>query len=248
MKPRASPPLATDSVSSLDLPPVRMGLLTKLNLLTIGLIFVTAIATTGFYLWQEWRDEDSELDQRGRGDARDAGGARRVRALDEQPRARRGDPRHSLRRRRRRLRASSLDAKREPVAARRIADSLGTAGSAALAADARLPAPGTIVTSRPDVRRPALRRADRAGRRHPHGGRHGRSAKPQATARERSAAAVRDAAPIGYVRVGMTFERQQQQFRKHVVGALSVVALLIVAGDRRDAPAHARGSSRRCTG
>ena len=45
---------------------------------------------------------------------------------------------------------------------------------------------------------------------------------------------------MGYVRLGMTFERQQQQFRKHLVGALSVIALLIGAHDRRDVPAHAR--------
>jgi hypothetical protein len=42
-----------------------MGLLTKLNLLTIGLLFVTAIATSGFYLWQQWRDENNELHRRG---------------------------------------------------------------------------------------------------------------------------------------------------------------------------------------
>ena len=42
-------PLAGDTASTLNLPPVRMGLLTKLNLLTIGLIFLTAVAITGFY-------------------------------------------------------------------------------------------------------------------------------------------------------------------------------------------------------
>ena len=42
-------PLAADTASMLDLPPVRMGLLAKLNLLTIGLIFLTAVAITVFY-------------------------------------------------------------------------------------------------------------------------------------------------------------------------------------------------------
>jgi hypothetical protein len=56
---------ATDSASALSLPRVRMGLLTKLNLLTIGLIFLTAIGTTGFYVWQQWRDETADLRQRG---------------------------------------------------------------------------------------------------------------------------------------------------------------------------------------
>ena len=32
---------------------------------------------------------------------------------------------------------------------------------------------------------------------------------------------------LGFVRLGMTLDRQQQQFRKHLVGALSVIALLI---------------------
>ena len=36
-------PLAGDTASMLDLPPVRMGLLAKLNLLTIGLIFLSVI-------------------------------------------------------------------------------------------------------------------------------------------------------------------------------------------------------------
>ena len=36
-------PLGADTASMLDLPPVRMGLLTKLNLVMIGLIFATAL-------------------------------------------------------------------------------------------------------------------------------------------------------------------------------------------------------------
>jgi hypothetical protein len=59
-------PLAGDTASMLDLPPVRMGLLAKLNLLTIGLIFLTAVAITTFYANQRWRDDDHELRARGR--------------------------------------------------------------------------------------------------------------------------------------------------------------------------------------
>lgn len=54
-------PLAGDTVSMLDLPPVRMGLLTKLNLLTIGLIFITAVAITVVYYTQRWRDDEQQL-------------------------------------------------------------------------------------------------------------------------------------------------------------------------------------------
>ena len=139
-------PLATDSFSSLELPRVRMGLLTKLNLLTIGLLFVTAIATSGFYLWQQWRDENNELHRRGAAtlamlsELAEFGLATNNRAhldaiLDT-------------------LSADSdiayvvvLDAKREPIAARRIGDAIGTTGPPPLATDARLPEPGTIVAS-----------------------------------------------------------------------------------------------------
>jgi hypothetical protein len=57
--------LAAETLSPLNLPPVRMGLLTKLNLLTVGLIFLTAIATTGLYLWKEWRLSEVELRAQG---------------------------------------------------------------------------------------------------------------------------------------------------------------------------------------
>src|SRR6478735_6455273 len=59
-------PMSGDTASMLDLPPVRMGLLAKLNLLTIGLIFLTAVAITVFYANQRWRDDDHELRARGR--------------------------------------------------------------------------------------------------------------------------------------------------------------------------------------
>ena len=58
-------PLNADTISPLNLPPVQMGLLTKLNLLTVGLIFLTAVATTGLYLWKEWRLNESELRTQG---------------------------------------------------------------------------------------------------------------------------------------------------------------------------------------
>jgi hypothetical protein len=58
-------PLGGDTVTMLNLPPVRMGLLTKLNLLTIGLIFLTAVAITGFYFTQRWRDAEQELKTQG---------------------------------------------------------------------------------------------------------------------------------------------------------------------------------------
>jgi hypothetical protein len=54
-------PLGGDTVTMLDLPPVRMGLLTKLNLLTIGLIFLAAVAVTAYHFTQTWRDKTQQL-------------------------------------------------------------------------------------------------------------------------------------------------------------------------------------------
>jgi len=216
-------PLATDSVSSLNMPPVRMGLLTKLNLLTIGLIFVTAIATTGYYLWQQWRDENSDLNRRGTAtlamlsELAEIGLATNNRAhvdavLDTLPAN--SDVAYAV----------VLDARRELVAARGVVDSLGAAGPPALSAGGLLPAPGTIVTSDVTIR----------GQRYleliaPVGGTKAAAAMGlgQPPAGGATAGGPTAAAPLGYVRLGMTFDRMQQQFRKHVVGALSVTAMLI---------------------
>src|SRR5438874_4203299 len=59
-------PLAADTVTTLNLPPVRMGLLTKLNLLTVGLIALTALTITSFYFWQQWRDDQQLLRAQGK--------------------------------------------------------------------------------------------------------------------------------------------------------------------------------------
>src|SRR5436309_1075140 len=59
-------PMAADTVTKLNLPPVRMGLLTKLNLLTVGLIALTAVTITSFYFWQQWRDDQQQLRSQGR--------------------------------------------------------------------------------------------------------------------------------------------------------------------------------------
>jgi diguanylate cyclase (GGDEF)-like protein len=220
-------PLAADSVSPLDLPPLRMGLLTKLNLLTIGLIFLTAVATTGFYLWQQWRDESTELRTRGStvlGVLKEAAshgleGSNRAQleaALDSLSSG--GDVAYVV----------VLDAKGQPLATRRFAESVPASGPPPLTANAALPALGAFVASerRDDGHRyleligaierpkaapsPAVAPAD--------AGTPG-VAVPQPHV---------EAAPLGYVRLGMTFDRQLQQFRKYVIAALSVVAALVV--------------------
>ncbi|HQR12412.1 MAG TPA: EAL domain-containing protein [Casimicrobiaceae bacterium] len=62
---RRMSPLGGDTVSTLDLPPVRMGLMTKLNLLTVGLIFLTAVAISVFHFAQQWRDGEQQLRSQG---------------------------------------------------------------------------------------------------------------------------------------------------------------------------------------
>src|SRR3989475_1914441 len=58
-------PLAGDTVSPLNAPPVHMGLLTKLNLLAIGLIVATALGVAAFLIGQQIRDEESRLRTQG---------------------------------------------------------------------------------------------------------------------------------------------------------------------------------------
>src|SRR6266498_2020962 len=58
-------PLGGDTVSPLNAPPVHMGLLTKLNLLAIGLLVATALGVAAFLIGQQIRDEESRLRTQG---------------------------------------------------------------------------------------------------------------------------------------------------------------------------------------
>jgi len=219
-------PAVPDTASALSLPPVRMGLLTKLNLLTIGLIFLTASATTGFYLWQQWRDENNDLRQRGATALAmlaemsefglHANNRSYLEALLESLTAEGGI-----------AYAVIVDRNGETIAARQIANVSGTAGLPATPPNTALPAAGSTTATETIIR----------GRRYveliaPVGGAKIASAMglwlgPPEPAAEGTGAGQATAGPIGFVRLGMTFDHQQQQFRKHLVGVLSVVALLI---------------------
>src|SRR5512140_2115096 len=216
-------PLAgeTFTSTSASLPPVHMGLLTKLNVLTVGLIFLTAVATTGFYLWQQWRDAESELRTEGLTviamleELTELGLARGDRAYIEgvlDSLGPDGDIAY----------VTVFDANRQPVAERRFRpDVVGKA----LPAGALVGAGGTTT-----IRHPAIDgrdyveiatavipdRTGRTLRGDPQGDR---------ILHPEPAASV---APLGYVRVAMSFARQEAQFRKHVIGALTLVAVLVV--------------------
>ncbi|HEV8553263.1 MAG TPA: EAL domain-containing protein [Casimicrobiaceae bacterium] len=58
-------PLGGDTVSPLNAPPVHMGLLTKFNLLAIGLIVATALGIAAFLIGQQIRDEENRLTAQG---------------------------------------------------------------------------------------------------------------------------------------------------------------------------------------
>jgi diguanylate cyclase (GGDEF)-like protein len=62
---RHSSPIGSDTIPPLSAPPVRLGLLTKLNLLAIGLIAATALGVAAFLIGQQIRDETNRLRTQG---------------------------------------------------------------------------------------------------------------------------------------------------------------------------------------
>jgi diguanylate cyclase (GGDEF)-like protein len=62
---KRSSPLGAETISPLNAPPMRMGLLAKLNLLAIGLIVATALGVAAFLINQQLRDEGSRLQTQG---------------------------------------------------------------------------------------------------------------------------------------------------------------------------------------
>jgi len=219
-------PLAAETISPLNLPPVRMGLLTKLNLLTVGLIFLTAIATTGLYLWKEWRLNEAELRAQGStlvgiiAEASEHGLATNDRPylagiLDSL--AVEGDVAY----------VRVLDAKQQTFAERTFADSLQNVALPELRPRPPVPPGGAVGIADFTI----------GGRRYielltPVVGRSTSLSTPSAPAGSDDAATAppppRATGPIGYVRLGMTFERQYAEFTRTIIGAVSVVALLVV--------------------
>ncbi len=220
--------LATDTISPLNLPPVRWPLLTKLNLLTFILILVTASATTGFYLFQRWHVDESELRSQGSTvlamlaemsqQGLSAGDRTRFEAVLDNLEAD-GDFAYVM----------VLDPARNPILVRRFAESLRDVDVQGLAKEAPVPAPGATGSS--DVAIQGRRYIDLitrvasrdAGAIAPPAPR-GQADPPAEVMNALPAARV----PVGFIRVGMTFERQRVQFRKTLIGALTVVASLVV--------------------
>ena len=143
-------PLKSESMSPIDLPSVRTGLLTKLNSLTVGLISLTALAISAYYFWQQWTSESSELRQRGRTIAAVFAEQSEFGVVHVRPRVARADageprarPRHRVRDR----------AGPQAVADRRatLLRSLGNVPVPALPANSTMPARGQMLELEPTI-------------------------------------------------------------------------------------------------
>lgn len=212
-------PLAGDTASMLDLPPVKMGLLTKLNLLTIGLIFLTAVATTLFYAQQRWRADETQLKRQGMALAgvmtelaeyalytsdRDS--------LEQLLDSIGTDPSVAF--------VAVLDRRLHALVVRRYGPGLADSGLPPLPADLALPARGDLVLL--DHALPAGKLVEVVAP----------VASPIATRTTPNGldpASMREPpAVIGYIRLGLSLDAQRKQFREQMVGAVAVVGLLVV--------------------
>ena len=219
-------PLGADSVSLLNLPPVRMGLLAKLNLLTIGLIFLTAVAITAFQFTQQWRDEVGKLRTQGESllaiftELAEYGLYTSDRAYIEHILDSLGaDPEVAY--------IAVIDMKQQVLAERRFAPRLAQNALPALAAAQFDIAPGRIAATEvvldgqryielvAPVGRP------KASTRMPRN-------EPADTGVDAGAVGDSATAPIGVIRIGMSLETQRKQFREQLVGAIGVIGLLVV--------------------
>ena len=199
-------PLGADTVSPLNAPPVHMGLLTKFNLLAIGLIVATALGVAAFLIGQQIRDEESRLRTQGLAlasmlaevadEAMSSGDMSNVASVLD-----------GLVSDRDIAYAAVLDAQQRPVLTRSYGDV--TVPTTPLASPTAVDATATVqkIVDRRQlevavpVRTPLrlLNQTDAAGR-----------------------------PVIGYIRLGMSFDRGWTRMRANLVGALTVVAALVI--------------------
>ena len=215
-------PLEGDT-ATLDLPPVRMGLLTKLNLLTVGLIFLTAVALSVLHFAQQWRDDKQQLRNQGAtllgvvAQLAEHGIATSDKAyLEQMLDSVSNNPDVAY--------ASVFDGKGDMLVERSFGAGVGKESLPPLALPAAPPRPGRVADR--DV---AI------------GGKHyveliAPIAKPPVAANTSDsgvappAGSRADDPPAGYLRLGMTQEVQRRLFREQMVGAIAVVlALLVIA-------------------
>jgi len=199
-------PLGGDTVSPLNAPPVQMGLLTKFNLLAIGLIVATALGVAAFLIGQQIRDEESRLRTQGLAMA-----SMLAEVADEAISS--GDMANvasvldGLVSDRDIAYVAVLDAQQRPLLTRSYGDV--KVPTTPLASPTAVDATATVqkIADRRQlelavpVRTPPrlLNQTDAAGR-----------------------------PVIGYIRLGMSFDRGWTRMRANLVGALTVVAALVI--------------------
>jgi len=211
-------PLAGDTLGTLDVPPMRVSLLTKFNVLTVGLLFVAATAITTVLFWRQWTDEERQLRVHGEtialmlADLSETG-------LRSHDRASIGVVLDSLPRDTDIAYVCVIDVQGRVLAERYLAAGYDASLVPPLV-PADIPSPGSAT----NVERRFA---------------NGRSLEivtpvtsgmvgglPAASASPAPASATGGA--LGYVRVGLRFERQRQLLLGQLVGALSVVGVLLV--------------------
>ncbi|OLC67207.1 MAG: hypothetical protein AUH79_04645 [Betaproteobacteria bacterium 13_1_40CM_4_64_4] len=199
-------PLGGDTVSPLNAPPVHMGLLTKLNLLAIGLIVATALGIAAFLIGQQIRDEESRLRTQGLAIA-----AMLAEVADEAINA--SDMSNvasvldGLVSDRDIAYVAVLDAEQRPL----ITRSYG---------DVTVPTTPLAPSSTSDATATVQKIADR---------RQLEVAVPVRTPPRLLSQTDTVSRPvIGYVRLGMSFDRGWTRIRANLIGALSVVAALVI--------------------
>ena len=198
-------PLGGDTISPLNAPPVRLGLLTKLNLLAIGLIVATALGVAAFLVDQQLRDERGRLRTQGLAVA-----AMLAEVADEaitsSDMSNVGSVLDGLASDRDIAYAAVFDLRQRPLISRGYADAVVPATKIAPPADDKVSVNENATAE-------------------------GRSLEVIAPVRTPSRLGNAAAAPrtvIGYVRLGMSFERGRARMRANLIGALSVVALIVV--------------------
>src|SRR5574337_1355950 len=199
-------PLSANTFSPLNAPPVRMGLLAKLNVLAIGLISVTAFFVAAFLVVQQLRDEQGRLRTQGLAVA-----AMLAEVADEAITTRdMGNV------------APVLDglASDRDIAYAGIFDadgaaliSRGYAGGSVPSGTMIHPAPGSVSAVQSDTLE----------------GRYLDVVVPVYTPPRIVGRQPNEARPvIGYVRLGMSFDRAWARLRLNLIGAFSVVAMVVI--------------------
>jgi len=199
-------PLGGDTVSPLNAPPVHMGLLTKLNLLAIGLIVATALGVAAFLIGQQIRDEEGRLRTQGLAMA-----AMLAEVADEaissSDMSNVASVLDGLVSDRDIAYVAVLDAQQRPLITRSYGDV--TVPTTPLALPALSDATATV-----------QKIADRQQL---------ELAVPVRTPSRLLSQTETAARPIiGYIRLGMSFDRGWTRMRANLVGALSVVAALVI--------------------